>query len=184
MKKTFTMITLVLLTAAIAFAGGDEEEASESMVLPGYSQAGNDSHSFDFQWQVDGDSLNVQIMAPTTGWIALGFDPSNKMADANILIGYVADGKAFLRDDYGIGQVKHGPDTAEGGEENFSNLDGGEADGGTMLSFTIMLDSGDAYDKVLEEGKTYKIIYAYGPNGKDDFGSYHTKTRGSFEVTL
>ena len=106
------------------------------------------------------------------------------MGGANILIGYVADGQAFLRDDFGIGQVKHGPDTGQGGSADFSDLEGEERDGVTVLRFTIPLDSGDANDKKLQEGESYKVIYAYGPNGKDDFGTYHTKSRGSFELAL
>ena len=64
------------------------------------------------------------------------------------------------------------------------DLEGNETDGITRIRFTIPLDSGDAFDKVLEQGRTYKVIYSYGPNGKDDFGSYHTQNRGSFEITL
>ena len=182
--KRITLTTLALLLAATAAIAGGEGEQAEMEVMAGYSQITDDNLSFDFQWQVDGGNLNVQIAAPSTGWISVGFDPSNKMADANILIGYVADGKAFLRDDFGVGQVKHGPDTGQGGTENFSNLEGEETDAVTVLRFTIPLDSGDAYDKKLQKGATYKVIYAYGPNGKDDFGTYHTKSRGSFEVTL
>ena len=183
MKKILLGVTILSLIASMVFANGDGEESSAS-VLPGYSQAGAESHSFDFQWKVEGEDLHIQISAPTTGWISVGFDPSNKMADANILIGYVENGTAQLRDDYGVGAVKHGPDTGEGGSENFSNLEGSETDGVTVLRFTIPLDSGDTYDKKLSAGGKHKVIYAYGPNGKDDYGSYHAKTRGSFEVTL
>jgi hypothetical protein len=124
------------------------------------------------------------MAAVTTGWISVGFDPTDKMADANILIGYVSDGTVFLRDDFGNGQVRHAADTQLGGEEHLSNPEGDEINGATRIQFTIPLDSGDKYDRPLEPGKTYKVIYAYGPDGKDDFGAYHSRSRGSFEITL
>ena len=182
--KRFTIASLMLvISAAVAIAGGGRETI-EIPGLDGYTRIADKKLSYDFQWQIDGSNLNVQIAAPTTGWLAVGFDPSDKMRDANILIGYVADGRAFLRDDFGVGPVKHGPDTGQGGTEDFSNLEGEETGGVTVLRFTIPLDSGDANDKKLEEGRTYKVIYSYGANGKDDFGTYHTKSRGSFELTL
>ena len=182
MKRISVAILILLAVTAGLFANGDGEV--ETAALEGYSRVADEGLSFDLQWQIDGGNLKVQIAAPTTGWVAVGFDAENKMAGANILIGYVADGAAFLRDDFGSAQVKHESDTGLGGSENFSELEGEETDGVTVLRFTIPLDSGDAFDKPLEPGKSYKVIYAYGPAGKDDFGSYHTKTRGSFELTL
>jgi hypothetical protein len=188
MKKLLCAITLITILVISAAAGGNKEENNDGgfiePTLEGYARISDEGMAFDFQWMVDGKNLHVQLAAPTTGWLSVGFDPTNKMADANILIGYVSDGSAFLRDDFGDGQVKHSPDAKLGGEEHFSDLDGNEADGTTRIRFTIPLDSGDAFDKVLEVGKTYKVIYAYGPNGKDDFGTYHTRNRGSFEITL
>ena len=188
MKKLLFTISLITIFAFSAAAGGNKEETNDGgfaePTLEGYTRVSDESMAFDFQWKVDGKNLNVQLAAPTTGWLAIGFDPTNKMADANILIGYVTDGSVFLRDDFGAGQVKHSPDTKLGGEEHFSDLEGNETGGITRIRFTIPLDSGDAFDKVLEQGRTYKVIYSYGPNGKDDFGSYHTQNRGSFEITL
>ena len=53
----------------------------------------------------------------------------------------------------------------------------------TSISFTIPLDSGDALDKPLVPGVSYKVIVAYGPDGADEFGTYHG-SRGSFEAEL
>ena len=128
--------------------------------------------------------LRVLMAAPTTGWVSVGFDPASMMAEANILIGYVKDGAVFLRDDYGNGQVKHEADKELGGTEDFSDLQGEEENGQTIIRFNLPLDSGDKFDKALKQGERYKVIYAFGPDGKDDFGTYHTKNRGSFEITL
>lgn len=180
MILSFLMICVALVPV---FSGGDEEEGgSDMMGLEGYQSV--TESGVNVQWMVEGDTLHIQVTAKTTGWVAVGFDPSNMMQDANILIGYVADGKAFVRDDYGVGKVKHGPDTENGGTEDVSDISGSEEDGVTTLSYTIPLNSGDSKDKPLEAGKKYKVIVATGPDGKDDFGTYHTSNRGSVEITL
>ena len=43
--------------------------------------------------------------------------------------------------------------------------------------------SGDPLDKPLVPGSTYKIIASHGPDGADDFGTYHA-SRGSVETIL
>ena len=188
MKKMLFAGVFFTIFVITAMGGGGKEEGERGAVLSppleGYSRVSGEDISFDFQWKIEGENLSVQISAPTTGWVSIGFDPSKMMADANILIGYVSNGEVFLRDDFGDGQVKHSPDSKLGGGDHFTDLEGEEADGITRIRFAIPLDSGDSFDKPLERGKTYKIIYAYGPDGKDDFGSYHTQNRGSFEITL
>ena len=184
MKRLLLVLIVMLIGAVAVFANGDGEEGAETTALEGYSNAMDSSLKFDLQWKIEGENLMVQMAAPTTGWLSVGFDAEDKMAGANILIGYVEDGMAMLRDDYGSGAVKHEADSALGGSDDFSDVSGSEADGTTIISFTIPLNSGDSNDKPLEAGKAYKVIYAYGPNGKDDFGSYHTKSRGTFEITL
>jgi len=182
------LVTSVLLAVIVfsAYSQGDGEGDAGlgDITLEGYSRATDENMGFDFQWKVEGEELHVQMAAVTTGWIALGFDPTKMMAGANIIIGYVSDGSVFLSDDYGSGQVKHSPDEELGGEEHLSRIDGEEENGATRIRFTIPLNSGDSYDKPLVPGNTYKVIYAYGPNGSDDFGSYHSRKRGSFEITL
>lgn len=186
MNKTRILIMVIAfgLAAGFAFANGDGEEAAAGdgpAVLAGYQSV--TVEGLNVQWQVDGANLNVQLTAKTTGWVAVGFDPSNKMKDANIIFGYVKDGVASLRDDFGVAQVRHGSDAELGGTDNLSNGKGSEVDGVTQVSFTIPLDSGDKYDKKLVAGNEYKIIIAYGPDGADDFGTYHA-TRSSTNIKL
>jgi hypothetical protein len=186
MKNAIVFI-LLLAVAAFAFAGGEDEVPAgptsepQAMMMEGFKSA--EGAGVTVQWMVEGDMLTVVMSAPTTGWVAVGFDPSRQMADANIIIGYVEDGEVFLSDEYGIGNVRHGADVDNGGVDNLSGVEGSEADGATTLKFTIPLDSGDSTDKPLVAGNTYKIILAHGPNGADDFGTYHG-SRGSVEVEL
>ena len=143
---------------------------------------GNGGNVFDsvtvsgitLQWHADTlGFLHIKLSAPTTGWIAVGFDPSQGMLDANIIIDYVHSDTAYLRDDYGTGINTHEPDINSGGENNINESAGSEIDGITTLEFTIPLDSGDSRDRPLIIGNTYAVILAYGNDDADDFDSYH-----------
>lgn len=127
----------------------------------------------DLTWKPEGQNLHVTVKAPTTGWVAVGFDPSLGMMDANLILAYVAGGNVVARDDFGTAVNSHDADTNLGGVDNVMNPTGAETAGSTEVSFTIPLDSGDTYDRKLVVGQTYRVLLAYGPNGADDFTIQH-----------
>jgi hypothetical protein len=136
------------------------------------------------QWKTDTMGfLHVKVKAPTTGWVAVGFDPTIGMQDANIIIGYVSGDTAHIRDDYGSALNAHESDIDGGGEDNVTNKDGTESGGETEITFTIPLDSGDSRDRILIEGNIYLVLLAYGQDSEDNFDSYH-KSRTLTSIDL
>lgn len=136
-----------------------------------------------FAWTTDNAFLYGAMWAKTKGWVAVGFDPTNRMQGANYIFGYVQDGEVSIADMFGVkpaGPGSHPPDTTLGGTDDIVMSGGSEKDGVTLIEFKIPLDSGDANDTVLSPGK-HMIIAAYGPT--DDFGTIHTN-RGGGEITI
>jgi hypothetical protein len=174
-------LTAVATSAAVLFAlaGCGTESTGPSQNPEGWNEY--TEGGFTFEWMVNDttSTLHVRMTAPTTGWVAAGFDPQTVMLEANLIIGYVSGSDTELRDDWGTGQHSHAADTALGGTDNVTLVDGSESSGQTVIEFTIPMDSGDAYDKALVEGTTYNVILAYGANGADDFTSAH-----AFAVTV
>ena len=183
MGRRVITVLIVLLLGASLFAGGGREETSPTPIpqREGFSRA--QAAGVDVQWRVEGENITVQMTAPTTGWVAVGFDPSRMMADANMIIGYVSNGELMIADDYGTGNTSHGRDTANGGSDDIIDAEGSEENGQTQITFTIPLDSGDATDRPLAEGNSYKVIVAYGPKGEDNFDAYHA-ARGVLQMEL
>jgi len=134
-------------------------------------------------WQVDGKMLHVKVSAPTTGWVAVGFDPKSHMEGANLILGYVKDGQVHIEDDYGVAQYAHASDVSLGGRDNVTDAAGTESGGVTQISFTVPLDSGDSKDRPLVPGQTCKIILAHGADGVDDFVTHHAEHKGT-SITL
>ncbi len=125
-----------------------------------------------FAWSIEGDSLHVKLTAKTTGWVGIGFNPTEGMKDANFILGYVKDGKVKLRDDYGSSLRKHSRDTKDGGQENYTNASGKEENGVTEIAFTIPLNSGDSKDSILKPDDETMVLLAYGA-GRDSFIAKH-----------
>jgi hypothetical protein len=191
-RSIYFHIGAVLLTILVALAGcaGDSdkggqqtaESASEKPAMAareGYQIV--EVNGITFEWKTSGDVLEGVMEADTDGWIAVGFDPSKGMQDANIIIGYVEDSAVFIRDDFGTWFTSHGDDEELGGTKDVSILGGSEIGGKTVIEFSIPLNSQDTKDKPLIPGNEYSIILAYGT--KDDFKGMHRK-KGKAEIRL
>jgi hypothetical protein len=135
-----------------------------------------------FQWMTDAEYLYGMVTAPTSGWVSVGFDPTNQMQNANIIIGYVeSNGTVNIRDDFGTSPGSHASDLSLGGTDNIMEPAGEDTGSSTMISFKIPLDSADQFDRVLVPGTTYPIILGYGSS--DNYTSFHTLVT-STEINL
>jgi hypothetical protein len=177
MKRMFISFTnIILLTGVLLYtgcAGGSEPE--QELNEQGYWEISKSG--ITLQWKVDGSDLDVILSAPTTGWVAVGFDPSSRMQGANIILGKVETGTPIVRDDFGSAPTDHTEDVIT----NVTVNGGTEVDGITTVSFSIPLDSGDSNDKPLAEGESYRVLLSYGSS--DDFDQKHS-TRTSVSITI
>lgn len=182
--QSFAVLASLYFFAVLClFASGNNEQAPVVLVNDqGYNEMTKDK--VVFRWKVEGVNLLVDVTAPTTGWVGVGFDPSFWMKDANLIIGYVKNNQAFIEDDFGTDNTAHQHDTNLGGQDNILSKDGQEQNGTTELRFTIPLNSGDKYDKVLEPGKEYTVLVAYGANDVDDMMTHHAYRNNTLKIKL
>ena len=115
--------------------------------------------------------LECELKANSSGWLAVGFNPSAQMKDANFIIGNVIAGVGMVRDDYGDTPSSHLPDILLGGSSDVELISAMELAGSSTLRFRVPLNSGDLKDRVLTVGQSYPVIFASGPD--DDLDSYH-----------
>lgn len=127
----------------------DQEEFEKTVFVEGL-----DMH---IAWLVKGEHLLFSIKSIGKGWIAVGFNPSNMMKDANIIIGDVQGEEIVIEDHFGVSNTGHRKDEVN----NILQVNGAEDDNGTVLEFVIPLNSGDDMDQVLIPGNKYKVILAY-----------------------
>jgi hypothetical protein len=114
---------------------------------------------------------------------AIGFGGGPGMKNTDIVIAYVLpNGTIVISDSYSTGfSGPHNPDTFLGGHDNILSYDGREDENGTVVEFSRPLNTGDKYDYQIPLGKSFRVIWAYGP--VDDLQSMHIKA-GHFYVTL
>lgn len=170
MKNIFKIVTIIVFLLSLTLLSALESKSRNLEI-----------DNMEISWDIVEENVIFTVSAPTNGWVSIGFEPTKMMKDADIIIAYVKDGDLYIEDHYGNSNVSHKADTALGGEDNVKPVKGVETDNKTTVTFSIPLNSGDKYDKVLEEGKTYSIIFAYGK--KDNFKSWH-KYKGKSDITL
>jgi hypothetical protein len=175
--KLFRSAVIVIALVILASGCGEDPFTPEG----GWSST--EISGVDLAWRVSGSNLEVELTAGTTGWVAVGFDSGYHMENANIIIAYVGSGSIYVRDDYGTAENVHQSDSVLGGEQNAGDQSGSEAGEVTTVAFTIPLDSGDLWDKKLEEGHSYQIVVMYGADGADDFtSSYQMIANGTITI--
>lgn len=171
MKKRFLLILILCLMAVLPVA-------VSAMDYKHTLKAGD----MTFSWSLDSDKIHVQLVAKTTGWVAVGFDPENAMQGANIIIGAVKNGKFKVEDHYGDRKRGHSSDKKLGGTNDVLDPSGSEADGVTTISFSFPLTTDDKYDKPVVTQGVSKVMLAYGA-GKDSFKNRHP-FRTIYEINL
>jgi len=133
-------------------------------------------------WVNDGRVLCIGLVSPGTGYVAIGFDPVDRMLGANFILGSVAEGVLKIRDDYGNSATGHDADATLGGMDNVLSAAGHQWADQTVVEFVIPLNSGDSTDKQLLPGGSYPILVAYNALS-DDFSARHNR-RGTGRITL
>jgi hypothetical protein len=155
--------------------------SADGVIQPG-EYAGMQSYTdCELSWLSDGQYIYIGMKAKTTGWVAMAIQPGSRMKNADIVLGFVKDGKATVYDQFS--DVDFGPhpqDTELGGTNDILEFAGKEEGGYTTIEFKRKLDTGDKYDNPLAKGKN-QILWSYGP---DDTATSKHVNRGYGEITL
>lgn len=129
--------------------------------------------NMELEWKLNEGNIQIRVAANTDGWVAVGFNPSSRMKDANIVMGFVKNGEVSVTDHYGTTERQHEEDTKAGGQSNVENVSGKEANGITEITFTMPLNSGDDKDQPIVADKDNIVLLAYSA-GRDSFRTKHT----------
>ncbi len=138
---------------------------------------------FILHWRVENDTIIMAMEGKTTGWVAIGIEPSDMMKDADMIFGWISDsGEASILDCFSTGTLgPHPPDTDLGGTSDILCYGGKETAGKTKVEFKRLLATGDTRDQNIPSDGEITVIWATGPN--DDFESQH-KERGYGELNI
>lgn len=170
---------MMVLAAGLAVA---QPQPSVTDAGDGWSRA-ELGGGFVFEWTVDGDEIEGKISAPTTGWVAIGFNPTNRMQGATYVIGYVQNNTVNMRHDWGHTPTGHQAVTAAGGTSRLTAIGGSERNGRTELHFRLPMNPGDRFFSPIKAGERNTVIWAFGPNGSNNYTAYHAQ-RGAVTIAF
>uniref|UniRef100_H2XZG6 DOMON domain-containing protein n=1 Tax=Ciona intestinalis TaxID=7719 RepID=H2XZG6_CIOIN len=127
-------------------------------------------------WKNNDTHMTFEMHGQTTGWVGIGLSPNGGMIDADIYIGWVKDGNAYITDRHGQDSNAYPPKDPE---QNVDLLLGYECDGWTVIKFVRQIPACEAdYDRPITSD-TIKMIWALEPKIQlvvsDD---YHQTSRG------
>jgi hypothetical protein len=140
-----------------------------------------DNGIFSLYLREDEDTLSCGLVGRCEGWIAVGFNPTLMMQDADIILGYVSNEEETVLDAYATGPTgPHPVDTELGGTYDISVTGGTESNGITTIEFSRLLNTGDQYDAIVDPGEDLKIIWALADSDIPDMR--HNIARGTAEI--
>lgn len=166
---------LLLATMALATQVGAQVDGviDEGEYPHGFTDAAGD---LEIDWLVDNGTVQFGLRAHTTGWVAIGLEPTQMMKDADMYFGWYSEGAAHAEDAYATGTFgPHPRDTDQGGTFDMTEYDVGEEGGWTTFEFQRDLDTGDGRDHRVPASDELDIIWAY---GADDDWTVHHVNRG------
>ncbi len=163
-STNFTEHTVSQLWKPDGITGSGEYSRSQVM-----SEVGGMGRTFEVHWKNDAEYLYMAMKANTTGWIAVGFEPTDWMKDAEIVMGYVNNGSAAVQDQYSTGNYgPHIPITQLGGTNSILDSGGKQEDGSTIIEFKRRMNAGDKYNKIFTSGQIVPIIWGFSDSKSSD----------------
>jgi hypothetical protein len=183
-RTTLLASILVFVLVALAPSAGAQGTVDGEVTAGEYAMSVSlgDGH-FKLYWEIVNDTIKIAMVAEASGIVAIGIEPTKRMKDADMIIGWRVDTGGFeVHDAWSVDETgPHPDDTAEGGTFDLLEYTAKESGGVTTVEFTRNLTTGDKYDKDFPKEGKVKIIWA--TSDDDDFSAYHGR-RGTAIIDI
>lgn len=190
-KKLLGLICILILVPLIIAGCNNNDEnnaevveeegevAQESLLTDDltYTNLYSSDIDLDVYWEFneEEDELYMRLESPGSGWLSVGFDPTNRMDDAKIIIAGFDDDNSFqLEEHIGISSTSHEPID----ETYITESTGEREEDSSIAEFIIPLGGDSRYD--IEPGQVYEVIIAF-HSDTDSFMQRHSQ-RAAVEI--
>ena len=112
-----------------------------------------------FEWKIEGTKLRCKMKAPTTGWVAIGFNTHANLPGTNLIMDAVEQEFFRIDDRYIVAPGNHKSMIQMGVDDQITLKNAKEWQGTTMIEFVIPLQSNDKYHLQLNKGSEYHLLY-------------------------
>ena len=139
------------------------------MLLPFWAEAQKEVTlgGMTLSYRLLAEEIELQLTAPTTGWVGVGFNSRNSIVKSDLYLLRVKEGKVEGLDLYVVGAGNPREDTELGGTNSLILLEGLEKNSTTQVNLRLPFPSGDKFDYLHHQDKEFWLILAYSVS--DDF---------------
>lgn len=132
-------------------------------------------------WKMEKEYIQVEMEAPTNGWIAIGFNETSSLKGTYLLMGRIRKGKAEVVEHYTEKLGNYKPIADLGVPNQVISISGHEKGNLTKLKFSIPISKSSKYHKQLSTETKWTLLLAYSVD--DDF-QHHSIMRTSMEIII
>ncbi|MDW3209100.1 MAG: DOMON domain-containing protein [Reichenbachiella sp.] len=132
-------------------------------------------------WKMEKEYIQVEMEAPTNGWVAIGFNKTTSLTGTYLLMGRIRKGKAEVVEHYTEKPGNYKPIADLGVPNQVISISGHEKGNLTKLKFSIPISKSSKYHKQLSTETKWTLLLAYSVD--DDF-QHHSIMRTSMEIIL
>lgn len=163
--KTVTLISYLILSIALGL------QAQQTLEL----------NQMKFSVTLHEKEIEIQLEAPTQGWVGVGFNYQNSIVKSDLYLFHVIDNKVEGVDMHVVGFGNPKLDQEIGGTDDIRALQGKEVNGRTRVQFRLPWPTSDTYDYRHQLDKPFWLILAY--SAHDDF-NHHSRMREHVQFVL
>lgn len=132
-------------------------------------------------WTHEKSFVRFELSAPTNGWVAIGFNEKTGLTDTYLIMARIRDGFAEVTEHRVFKPGHYVPVMELDGKPMIFDCAGIEADGKTIVSFSVPTGLGGEYQKDLSPNLDYYLTMAFSQS--DDF-QHHSIMRTQQKVKL
>ncbi len=149
-----------------------------------YSQAKMNTitkNGMTVSWELKEGRMHFEMSAPTDGWVAIGFNDSEKTTGNYLIMGNVINGRVTIEEHYTISSGNYKSFAQLNTDAAVFDIKGSEASKTTKLKFSLPQSSTNKYAKDLKIRLEYVLLIAF--SQEDDF-QHHSIMRTSQKIIL
>ncbi len=133
------------------------------------------------QWHYQAEQLIIDATAPDIGWVGIGFNVTDDISKASLIMAGVDRGKTYLSERFVIGPGQHQTVKALGGAEVVKLILAETNDQSTHIRFSIPVNAVDRFHYSLLPGQAIYLICAF--SMEDDL-QHHSRMRQHLKIKL
>jgi hypothetical protein len=132
-------------------------------------------------WKFKDDRIYFEMVAPTDGWVAIGFNDSENTTGNYLIMGNVVNSKVTVEEHYTISPGNYQTFAKLNTSRSIKNTNGEESLSKTTIRFSLPITSSNKYAKDLKQNTEFILLMAY--SQEDDF-QHHSIMRTATKITL